>query len=66
MRQPESLTRSLRHWDALPQRLADRGTADRYAVAALILLCLWPFRRLLVLGEHWLNGDLVLANQVWA
>ncbi len=66
MRQPATLSRSLRHWDALLQRLADRGKSDRYAVAALALLCLWPFLRLLVLGEHWLNGDLILANQVWA
>ena len=46
--------------------MTDSGKADRYAVLALVLLCLWPFRRLLALGEHWLNGDLILEHQVWA
>ena len=48
------------------QRLSLNGKADRLAVVTLILLCLWPFRRLLLLGEHWLNGDLILVHQVWA
>lgn len=52
-------------FEYLLQRLSHTGRADRYAVAALVLLCLWPFRRLLVLGEVWLNGDLVLTHQIW-
>ena len=66
MRQPASLPLVTQRIELLLQRLNGKGNADRYAVAALVLLCLWPFWRLMLLGEHWLNGDLILANQVWA
>jgi hypothetical protein len=48
------------------RRFAAPGYADRIAIVTLVLLCLWSFRRLLLLGERWLNGDLILANQAWA
>ena len=66
MRQPASLPLVTQRIELLLQRLTGKGNADRYAVVALVLLCLWPFWRLLALGEHWLNGDLILAHQVWA
>ena len=66
MRQPASLPLVTQRIELLLQRLSGKGNADRYAVVALVLLCLWPFWRLLALGEHWLNGDLILAHQVWA
>ena len=66
MRQLASLPLVTQRIELLLQRLSGKGNADRYAVVALVLLCLWPFWRLLALGEHWLNGDLILANQVWA
>lgn len=66
MGQPTLLLSATQRFDFLIQRLAVSGNGDRYAVAALLLLCLWPFRRILALGEHWLNGDLLLANQAWA
>ena len=66
MRQLASLPLVTQRIELLLQRLTGKGNADRYAVVALVLLCLWPFWRLLALGEHWLNGDLILAHQVWA
>ena len=65
MRQLASLSLVTQRIELLLERLTGKGNAG-YAVVALVLLCLWPFWRLLVLGEHWLNGDLILANQVWA
>lgn len=66
MGQHNSLSFATHRFELLLQRLAVSGHGDRYAVTALVLICLWPFRRILVLGEHWLNGDLLLANQAWA